>query len=213
MVKSRSQVGVILSLITVLAAVLCGAGCFRWQRDVTLRGVPFTKVRIAKDGLAIGVLKDDQMIGGRPCKKGWVQIHTNGIAAAFTAAGEIQLSRFSIPRGTWVFQDTSGTVTICAFPRDTEVQGHLCRGSGGPAGVQASFYPGGSLKQFFLREDTKIDGIFCKSGLLGESIHLHENGRLKSCMLAENTTRDGHNYQKGRRIILDSEGRILRLDP
>jgi hypothetical protein len=197
--------GLVLGLGIAVSAI---AGFFRWENNVTLRGVAFRKVRIDEQGLAIGLLKQDTMISGRPCKRGWVHIHTNGIPSGFTAAKPIELARFTIPAGTWVAQNTDGVVTVCAFPRDTLVQGHLCRGSGGPTGVQAAFYPGGALKQYFLREDTVIQNIPCKAGVLNQSIELHENGRLKACLLSENVTFDGRPYPKGKRIHFDPEGRI-----
>jgi hypothetical protein len=190
-------------------AVLLFAGCFEWQRDVTIKGVAFSKVRIDQGGLIIGVLKKDAVIDGRPCQQGWVHVHSNGVPAAFTAAKPIELSRFTIPAQTWVFQNPNSIVTVCAFPSDTQVQGHLCRGSGGPTGVQAAFYPSGALKQYFLRRDTKILDIPCAAGVLNQSIELHENGHLKACVLSENLTRDGRTYQKGKRLQLDPEGRIL----
>lgn len=209
-VKRRSLIAAILLLLVIVSFPLLASSCFTWQRDVSIRGVPFQRVRIEKNGLAIGRIEDDMMIGGRPCRKGWVQLHTNGMPAAFTAADEIQLPALRIPRGTWVIQDPNGIVSICAFPGDTEVQGHLCRGSGGPAGVQASFYPSGRLKQFYLRDDTTIQDIPCKSGVLGNSIELHENGQLKTCTLGKSITRDGKPYQKGKRVQIDAQGRILQ---
>ena len=197
------------SVIAFALAAFLFAGCSEWQRDVTVRGVAFSKMKINQRGFIIGVLKEDTMIAGRPCQRGWVHIHSNGVPAGFTSAKPITAARFTIPAETWVFQNSDATVTVCAFPRDTTVQGHLCRGSGGPKGVQAAFYPSGALKQYFLRHDTKIQEIPCKAGVLGQSIELHENGRLKACVLSESLTRDGRTYQKGRRVQLDPEGRIL----
>jgi hypothetical protein len=191
------------------AAALLSAGCFDWQHDVSVQGVAFSKVRVEGNGLVIGLLKEDTLIGGRPCKRGWVHLRPNGVPAGFTASREIDLGRFRIPAGTWVFQNEAGVVTVCAFPRDTEVQGHRCRGSGGPKGVQAAFYPGGALKQYFLSHDIRIQGIPCKAGSFDESIELHENGRLKGCVLSEELARDGRIYHRGTRLRFDPDGRII----
>lgn len=190
-------------------AALIIVACSQWQYGVTIKGVAFNKVRINERGLVIGVLKEDTIIGGRPCQRGWVHLHSNGVPAGFTAAKPIDLTRFTIPAETWVLQNSNGAVTVCAFPRDTEVQGHLCRGSGGPEGVQAAFYASGALKQYFLRRDTKIQDIPCKAGVFNQSIELHENGRLKACVLSESLERNGQTYQRGERIQFDPEGRIL----
>jgi hypothetical protein len=197
------------TLLLFPAAALLLAGCFDWHHDVTVQGVAFSKVRMEDNGLVIGVLKEDTVIGGRPCKRGWVHLQPNGVPVGFTASREIDLGRFKIPADTWVFQNQDGVVTVCAFPRDTEVQGHLCRGSGGPGGVEAAFYPDGALKEYFLCHDTRIQGIPCKAGVFNEAIWLHENGRLKFCVLSEELVRDGRTYQKGTRLQFDPQGRII----
>ncbi len=78
-----------------------------------------------------------------------------------------------------------------------EVQGHHCRGTGGPKGVQVAFHPGGALKQYFPVRPMRIDGVPCDMGLVRGWIELHEDGRLKSCRLAEDFARDGETFRKG----------------
>ncbi len=156
-----------------------------WQRDVTLHGVMFTKVRTDAAGFHVGHIDTETVVGGRACRAGWLHLHPDGTPAAFTAAHEIVLPRVTIPAGTWVMQNPEGVVTACAFPADTTVQGHLCRGTGGPKGVQAAFYPDGALKHFFPVRPTTLDGVPCGTGLVRGSIELHANGRLKSCLLGE----------------------------
>ena len=112
------------ALVISAAALLLAGGCFNWRRDVTLKGVAFEKARTEPDGLVIGWTKADTQVGARWCKQGWLQLHANGVAAAFTAAREITLPRCIIPAGTWVFQGADGVIKVCAFPRDTLVQGH-----------------------------------------------------------------------------------------
>ncbi len=130
----------------------------------------------------------------------------------FTAFQEIDAGRFKIPQDTWVEQNKDGVVTVCSFPHDTEVQGHLCRGGGwlggGAEGVQTSFYADGALKEFFLRQDTVIQDIPCQATVFA-SIQLYENGRLKACILGEKLVREGHTYDKGTRLEFDSNGRII----
>jgi hypothetical protein len=194
--------------VLALASLLTPAGCAEWQRDITLHGVEFQQARTEPGGLVIGRLKTDTRIGGRPCAKGWLHLHPNGVPAGFTAARAIDLPRLQIPAGTWVKQNEAGVVTVCAFPRDLTVQGHDCRGTGGPTGVQAAFYPDGALKQFYPPRATRIDGVPCDRGLLRGSIELHANGRLKSALLSEDLARDGRTYPKGTRVTLDAEGRV-----
>jgi hypothetical protein len=196
--------------VLVAVGLLFAAGCSEWQHDVTLQGVTFSKVRTVSDGRLIGQIPADTVVRGRPCAQGWLHLHPTGVPAVFAATREIAMARCTIPARTWVFQDRDGVVTICAFPQDTLVQGHQCRGSGGPKGVQTSFYPDGALRQFFPVKQTVIDGVPCATGLIRGSVELHENGRLKSCMLGEDLVREGMKLGKGTRIALTMEGRILK---
>ena len=209
----RTIVGVTMSIRRVFlalgaAGLLLAGGCDDWQRNVTLHGVAFSVVKTEPDGLLIGRIEADTVVGDRPCQKGWLHLYPSGVPAAFTAAQGIAFGGGTIPAGTWVFQHPAGVVTVCAFPRDTEVQGHVCHGTGGPKGVQASFYASGALKQFFPPRPTTIDGVPCDSGIIHGSIELHENGRLKSCLLGGDLVRDSRTVHKGTRIAFDPEGNI-----
>lgn len=195
----------ILFAIGLLPAMALSAA---WQRDVTLHGVMFTKVRTADNGIHIGEIDTETVIGGRACRPGWLHLHPDGTPAAFTAAREIVLPRVTIPAGTWVMQDASGTITTCAFPADTPVQGHLCRSTGGPKGTQVAFHADGSLRQFFPAQPTVIDGIPCATGLVRGSIELHPDGRLKSCLLARDHVIDGVKHRKGKRLTLTPAGKV-----
>ena len=199
----------LLALVFLQAAASVFCGCYRWHYDVSEQGVVFTRVRTEANGLLIGELKEDTTIGGRPCKRGWVHVTPNGVPVGFTASRAIDIGKLKIPAGTWVFQNKGGAVTVCAFPGDTEVQGHVCRGSGGPKGVQTAFYPDGALKEFFLRDDTRIQGVPCKAGLFDESIKLHENGRLKGCILSGDYLGEGRTYPRGTKLRFDPDGRVI----
>ncbi len=191
----------------LLAAGLLG-GCSGWQRDVTLHGVRFSRVKVEPQGLTIGWLEQATEIGGRPCQRGWVHLHASGAVAAFTNAEPLALGALTIPRGTWVRQDELGTVTVCAFPEAMEVQGHACRGTGGPKGVQTAFYPGGALKSFFPVRDAVVDGVPCRASVFNGWIELHANGRLKSGLLSAELERDGRRLPAGTRVEFDPEGRV-----
>lgn len=197
----------VIALGTV--GLLVAGGCSDWKYDVTHRGLAFSKFKTEPNGLAIGWLNADTVVGHRPCKQGWLHLYPNGVPAGFTAASDFDAGKFRIPADTWVMQNAEGVVRICAFPRDTEVQGHWCRGTGGPKGVQAAFHPDGALKQFFPVRETSIDGVPCDTGLVRGWIELHANGRLKSCRLSRDLVRDGRTLPKGARISLDPDGQIL----
>ncbi|HVT89442.1 MAG TPA: hypothetical protein VHD56_11360 [Tepidisphaeraceae bacterium] len=195
-----------LSLIAACSLVLLLAGCFDWKHDVNLHGVNFQTARVAENGKVIGTIATDTVINGHPCRAGWLHLHANGAVAAFTASQDVALPRFTIPAGTWVIQDANSNVTVCAFPRNVEIQGKLCRGTGGPEGMQVSFYASGALKQFFAPEPVRIDGIPCQRG--GKGIHLHENGKLRSATLSEDATIDGKLFHAGDEIRLSEAGRL-----
>jgi hypothetical protein len=187
------------------------AGCVAWQEDIELHGVKFQKARVDAKGFVIGYIGADALVGGRPCRQGWLHLHPNGTLAGFTASQDIALARFTILAATWVFQNTDGIVTVCAFPRDIEIQGHVCRGSsGGSEGVQTAFYPDGALKLFFAPQPTRIDGVPCGSSLFQSGIELYENGRLCRANLSEDIFLNGQLYNAGERIHLTPEGKVQK---
>ena len=199
-------------LALVCAGVLSSVcGCSDWKPNAEIHGVRFTKAKIDERGFVVGLLGADTVIAGRPCKAGWVHLHPNGTPAGFTATAGISLDHFEIPAGTWVFQTEEGVITVCSFPRDIEVQGHLCRGGGligGSEGVQASFYPSGALKEFFAPHPIRIDGVPCGASAFEPGIELYESGRLQSATLSDDLVQDGRLYRRGKRIHLTPEGRI-----
>jgi hypothetical protein len=95
---------------------------FGWEKDTIIKGIPFEKAKVESNGLIVGKLRASTVIAGRPCRKGWVHVHSNGVPAGFTASEDITLARFTVAAGTWVVQDLSGVVRVCAFAKDTEVK-------------------------------------------------------------------------------------------
>ncbi len=193
----------------ILAAVVLGCLAGATIAMASLGEGGFKTVRRTADGILIGKLPEDARIGSWPCRKGWVHLYDDETPAAFTAADTVTLARLTVPTGTWVRCDRRGVVELCAFPQDTEVQGHLCRGTGGSKGVQVAFYPDGALRQFYPPRPVRIDGVWCDSGLRNGWVELHANGRLKSCRLAEDLVRGGLRTRRGQRVEFDPEGRLL----
>jgi hypothetical protein len=183
-------------------------GCFGARsQNVEWHGVQFEKARVQDNGFVIGRIGADTFVAGRPCRKGWIHLHPNGALAGFFAAQDITLARFAIPAGTWVAQEDQGVVTACAFPRDVEVQGQLCRGGiGGAEGVRTAFHRDGALKAFYTRKSVLIDGIPCQSNLFKAGITLYANGRLQSAILAEDFVLEGRKYRKGDPLQLTPAG-------
>jgi len=199
--------GLLLAIAACLFLPLL-TGCTAWQENVELHGVKFQKAKVDANGFVIGYIGADTLVGGRPCRQGWVHLHPNGTPAGFTASQDIALTRFTIPAATWVSQNTEGIVTTCSFPRDVDIQGHVCRGgSGGAEGVQTAFYPDGALKQFYAPKPTRIDGVLCGASLFQSGIELYENGKLHSATLSEDLLLDGQLHHAGERIHLTAEGK------
>jgi hypothetical protein len=178
-----------------------------WKKNTTVDGIAYDKVKIEADGKVIGYLAADTEIRERPCARDWVHLHPNGELSLFRLQRELALPVLKLPANTWAFQNESGIVTGCAFPNDTEIQGQLCRGTGGSKGAQVTFYESGRLKKFFAAKPTRIDGVLCDTGLARGLIELHENGRLKSCLLAEDLKRENRTFTKGTRVWFDAAGK------
>lgn len=202
----------VLAATSALLAFLA-TGCAEWHRDVTVHGVTFKRVKIERGALAIGEIGADTVIMGRPCKQGWVHVFPNGMPAAFATPDVFALPRVIVPANTWVRQNEQGAIVSCAFPRDTEVQGHWCRGTGGSKGVTTAFYADGALRLFFPPHPTRIDGVPCRPGVLGGWIELYETGRLKSVLLDADWERDGTLYRRGTRVEFDVNGKPLPPPP
>jgi hypothetical protein len=162
----------------------------------------------AQEATRVEKLPADAMVGGRPCRRGWIHLHPDGTPAGFTSAAPFALGPTTVPAGTWVRQDAQGRVTFCAFPCNLEIEGHLCRGTGGAEGVTTAFHPNGRLKAFFLGLDTVIQGLPCRAGRFRQPVELDADGRLKACELSADFAQGGRSWRKGTRVHLDPDGHI-----
>jgi hypothetical protein len=107
-----------------------------------------------------------------------------------------------------------GTFDWCFLQRDTEIQGHLCRGQG--HGFMTEFHPNGQLKTAWLGRDEVIDGIPCAkfrflSSLFGggDRTHFHDDGRLAFCTLSEDFEIEGIQFDKGDEVRFDVNGNLV----
>lgn len=195
----------VLALVALL--VLCAGGCVKeWQHDVTKNGIHFKKLGQHEDGgLYVGILAADTKIEGYPCKQGWAHFDEDMNLIRFACSAPVENGISTFPVGTWIQRKPKGTIFNIALPQNTEIQGFLCKGTGGPKGVQVGFYPSGRIRCFFAPKDVEINGIPCK-GSVFHIIHLHENGQLKSCTLSRDIRIDGVNRSKGEKLHFDTEG-------
>ncbi|MBT3207847.1 MAG: hypothetical protein HN704_08755 [Bacteroidetes bacterium] len=203
------------NVVFVSIALVFFASCGNytaWQYNISEYNIEFKKLRYSLDDqgktqTVIGYLKSDTTIFGYPCQENWIHFTNEWQLELFCLSENFSISDNNFRKGSWIrIKHNKGL--ICVFPEDTIVQGHYCRGGGGVKGVQTSFYANGKLKSFFSNENTKIDGVLCKKGLLS-SIILYQNGLLKECNLAETQTVNGKEYKKRSRLSFDLEGNAI----
>lgn len=194
----------------IIVLVIVGifmSGCVEWEKDVVLNGIRFEKFC---RGNMMGYLAEDTIIQNYPCKKSFVVFYDDWSLDEFQVSKSFEFNDFVIPAKTWVSLDKDGNITICMFPRDIRVQGHLCRGSiMGRESIHTVFHKNKKLKCFFARKDVNIDSIPCKGSVFCP-ILLHDNGKLQSCTLAKTITVNGKTYQKGSKISLDKKGNVQK---
>lgn len=209
----RKNLSVALLLAVLLPAV-GHAGYTRWQKNITVHNIEFSKIRYGvEDGdtlVVIGYIKADKTIAGYPCAAGWVHFNKTWDLRLFQLSATTTINNFSYAQGTWIrFAEDGGVVGV--FPTATEVQGYLCRGGGGAMGIQTAFYPSGKLRSFFSKKDVLVGDVLCESSLFA-FVGLHENGRLRECKLAQAHTFAGVLYKKGSRVVLDENGKVVKKE-
>lgn len=195
-------------LIALTVVFVLGGGCDKWEKDVNYNGIEFEK--FSHEAMR-GALAQDTLIQGYPCKKGFLTLYDDGKLKMFRASKPFEYSDFTIPQETWCILYEDGKIKICMFPKDTLIQGYLCRGCKmGLEGVRTRFHVNGKLNCFFTRDDVEIDSVVCK-GSVFHPIGLHDNGKLRNCTLAKDAEIAGITYHKGAKLQLDKEGKILAV--
>ena len=205
------------SLLWMVAVVLvvtmsCTMGCSPWQlgaeKDVVKNGIRFDTFRENDDGTKIGILAGDTVIDGWPVNKDFIVFYPDWRLDELQVSRDYERNGVFMPAGTWVFPDKQGNPGVCIFPRDVEVQGHLCRGSGsGKEGFMTAFYASGKLHWFYSRDPVVVDGVSCKDSLF-EAIYLHPDGSLQQCKLDKAVTIEGVEYRRGFIIRFNQAGKV-----
>ncbi|MCL1893750.1 MAG: hypothetical protein FWG02_05910 [Holophagaceae bacterium] len=174
----------------------------------SLRGLPLQKIKLYQNAI-VAKLETETLINGFPCAAGYVHFTPSGHVKTFFLAKETVIQNNIIPRNTWVELNEEFNLKRCSFPRDTIIQGYLCRGgSGGAKGIRTWFYPSGKLEGFFAPKNIVVNNIPCKSSVF-HPVYLYENGSLKECTLARDTIIGGKSFPKGTKIILDHTGEVV----
>jgi len=198
-----------LALITSIMVSLYFYGCKKWEYNVEKNGIHFKKMYQSKGGTNTGFMTENHTIQSFPCEKGWIHFKKDWRLLAFQLSKDFMFKGTLVPAHTW-FHFTfhaDRTGYVFSFPRDYEVQGYVCGGSGGYKGTHTGFYESGKLRSFFPSEDVIIDGVPCEASLFA-NVNLYENGNIKSCKLAEDYQVDGKFYKNGKTIEFDKNGKI-----
>ncbi len=208
--RSRTLTACAALLFSIL---IFSSACAPWQfgaeKNVVKNGISFETFRDYEKGSKLGILTEDTVIDGWPCRKGFIVFYPDWRLDELLLFRDYERNGVSMPAGTWVFPNEDGNPGICMFPRDMETQGYICRGSWmGKEGMMTSFHANGKLKHFYPRKQVEADGVPCK-GSIFSGISLHENGRLHECVLEKAMTIEGVNYPKGTALRFDREGRLI----
>jgi hypothetical protein len=160
------------------------------------------------DLLTRRVLKAPEVISGVMCGE------TRGASAAFYPSGALEscplardtaLGWHRLSAGTWIYLTEAGELRRAWLPRDTWLDGHVCRGTG-YKGWSVEFHENGRLSVCFLARVEEIDGVPCEKGtfwkeLRGSTmVRLSDAGVLRQCKAARDFTLDGIRYRKGQRV-------------
>jgi hypothetical protein len=198
-------------LVTVALTSSCSGQYTKWEKNITINNIEFKKIRYGLNEsdttVIIGFLKQSTFIDGYRCKANWIHLNKNRKPVLFQLDEETVINNIAFQKDSWIIKD--GENLACVFVRDTVIQGYLCRGGGGPKGIQTSFYTDGNLKSFFARGDVRIGKVKCQGGIIHPVI-LYENGTLKECTLAEDFMHQGNLYTRGTNIVFDSSGKPKR---
>lgn len=205
----------VYSIILTLFNTSCNNHYSKWQKDVCIEGLCFTKLKYSfnqHDTISIiAYLKTDTEIDGFPCKAGWIHFTKKWEPKLFCLYKDYLLNKVELKCGTWVMLNKENRFFSVVFPNDTLINGCKIKGGGGVKGIQTSFYNSGRLFSFFPDGNIIIDSIKCKGGVL-HPVYLYEDGKLKSFTLDEQRNINGILVKKGSLVQIDTLGKIVRYE-
>ena len=199
----------LLILTMFIIVCLCFYGCKKWEYNVVKNGIKFEKIYQSKGGTNTGYMSKNHAVQGFPCEKGWIHFKKDWKLLSFQLSKDFMYKGTLVPAHTWFHfpYHAERTGYVLSFPRNFEVQGYVCGGSGGYKGTHSGFYESGKLRSFFPPEDVIVDGFLCEASLFA-NVNLYENGTLKSCRLAEDYQADGKLYKIGKTIVFNKNGKV-----
>jgi hypothetical protein len=150
----------------------------------------------ATTGIYRKTLDKPTAIQGYPCAKGYAWFYPDGKLESCAVSQETQFGEALLPRGSIISLGRDGRPEDAMMQHDAVVAGVKCSGGNwllGPSeGAVTAFFPSGKLKLCFLPEDKAVQGVPCARGTFwtaiaghDEPVEFYEDGRLRSCGLAE----------------------------
>ena len=167
--------------------------------------------------LRIRLGKDTTISGVRcaPTGRARAAVFASGRLSSCPLASDTVIAQHPLAAGTWIDLTEDRALRSVWLSRDTELQGHPCKGTG-YKGWSTEFYHSGRLRLCYPARETIIDGVPCRGAsfraeLFGiTQVVFHESGQLRSCSVARDLDRNGIRFRKRDRIELDVQGRAAR---
>jgi hypothetical protein len=162
------------------------------------------------------VLEKDTVVGGIHCQatKRSAGFYSSGTLETCALAEDTELFGHRFTNGTWLRFTDAGGLSSAWLIRDTELQGHICKGTGF-GGWSVDFHRSGQLRLCYLAHEQVIQNVPCRKGSLwgeisgGVHVTFHETGSLESCSAARRFSLDGVTVKARQRVQLDPSGRPL----
>jgi hypothetical protein len=158
-----------------------------------------------------------EVIDGVSCAatgRAYAEFHASGRLEACPVTADTTIAGQRLPAGTWIRLTDDRVLRSVWLPRDTDIGGYLCKGTG-LKGWSVEFHPDGVLKLCFLAADREVDGVTCLGGSFwnevtkgSTAIELREDGSIESCRAAESLRRNGVEVRKGSRVRFDVKGKV-----
>jgi|WetSurMetagenome_2_1015567.scaffolds.fasta_scaffold51143_3 hypothetical protein len=163
-------------------------------------------------GLA-GATAPVQETDGVPCDPGRLHQYASGRLQDCTLARDAAVRGVLLPARTVVALEEDGGLRFVFLPRTVTFEGHACRGEGHD--YMTRFHPNGRLRLCWLEHDETIQDVPCSRftwmrDVFGRpsGVEFADDGRLTGCRLSRDIVRDGQAFQKGRRVGIDTTGRL-----
>ena len=217
--RTLKWIAAILVLVVVSGLLLFMVSGFGKNRNETpdasipepVRNLPLKNTKSGPN-VIIARLQEETLIDGFSCAADWVHFTRSGQLSKCTLSEDVVVQNNLIPGNTWVVLDEDLNLKYCSFPKDTEIQGYLCKGgAGGSEGTSTAFYHGGRLKAFYAPSNVMIQGIPCGKGF-SSPIYLHENGNLKECTTSSNLKIGTLSIPARSDIAISEDGEVTILD-